>query len=50
VVVVEDGGDPDVAAEGLDVAGDDLDGGYVAALDRGRPLLLVTLIRSATWA
>jgi hypothetical protein len=35
VVVAEDGGDLDLPADGLDVAGDGLDGGDLAALDLG---------------
>ena len=35
VVVAEDGGDLDGAADGLDVAGDGVDGGHLAALDLG---------------
>jgi len=34
-VVAEDGGDLDGAADGLDVAGDSVDGRYLAALDLG---------------
>src|ERR1700722_3992969 len=39
VVVAEDGGDLDVAADGLDVAGYSLDGGDLAAFDLGDPAL-----------
>src|ERR1700722_2221444 len=35
LVVAEDGGDLDLTADGLDVAGDSLNGGYLAALDLG---------------
>src|SRR6516225_3190444 len=35
VVVAEDGGDLEVSAEGLDVAGDGFDGGDFAAFDLG---------------
>jgi len=35
VVVAEDGGDLDLPADSLDIAGDDFDGGDLAALDLG---------------
>ena len=49
VVVAEDGGDLDGAADGLDVAGDGVDGGHLAALDLG-DTALVTPMRLAAWA